>query len=141
VSIQSGASFVRACWIEFQPKESLMHTKWRIRMAIGLIVGAAVLYPPIALAQESQPNTPSGGVVSVGGVTPPQGGPSGAPAAVSGAQGRPLVLPNTGGGPAPSPDGDGLVAIIAGAAAAAGLVLASGALHLRRRGSRPRVGG
>jgi hypothetical protein len=137
-------------------------TGWRMRAAIGCLVGVGALYPFGVMAQE-QP-APSGAAVEVGGVT---AAPSGAPAevggvtapevagvsapgglpatgggpvtsvqpSVAGAQGRPLVLPNTGGGP--QENVDGLLAILAGL----GLVATGGGAYLRLRASRRNVGG
>jgi len=94
---------------------------WRKTVAVGWLVTTGSLFPLIATAQQP---APSGATVEVGGVqvrpaaveggqtapgnvsgAQPQtievGGAQARSGEVGGAQSRPIVLPNTGGGPAP----------------------------------------
>ena len=88
---------------------------WRKTVAVGWLVTTGSLFPLIATAQQP---APSGATVEVGGVQvrpqtapgnvsggQPQtievGGAQARSVEVGGAQSRPIVLPNTGGGPAP----------------------------------------
>lgn len=104
---------------------------WRLKVLVGVLTGAGALAPVTVLAQ-GQPG-PSGAAVEVGGVT---SRPSTSGGAVSaGGQARPVVLPNTGGGPAEdSPLGLALVAL-------GGVMTLGTATYLRHRLWRGRIGG
>lgn len=84
---------------------------WRKTVAVGWLVTSGSLFPLIATAQQP---APSGATVEVGGVQVRPPGAPGVPTApveveggqarpvgADGAQSRRIVLPNTGGGPAP----------------------------------------
>jgi hypothetical protein len=98
---------------------------WRVKAAAGALAGIGALYPVAGMAQTSP--DPSGAAVQVGGVSvTAQGGAQ---------QGRPVVLPNTGGGPADDASSPAALGALLG-------VLGLGAAtYLRYRSSRKRVGG
>ena len=105
-------------------------------------VGGVTAPAPSGAPVEVGGVTPEGAAPEVAGVTAPGGLPAtgGGPAtsvqqpSVAGAQGRTLILPNTGGGP--QQDFGGLLAILVAA-----LVAIGGAAYLRLRASRRGVGG
>jgi hypothetical protein len=67
---------------------------WRNALAVGWLVASGAVVPLIASAQQQPP--PSGATIDVGGVEPPPRSSE-----VASVQSPPIVLPNTGGGPAP----------------------------------------
>jgi hypothetical protein len=76
---------------------------WRATLVVACLAGSGALLSPIAMAQGQPPTTSSGAAVETGGIQRTAPGP--------------VVLPNTGGGPAEDATSLAIVFVLGGAAA------------------------